>query len=214
MEKVAASYEFNQTDDISSSATGLYNQRLAILFFTLDMDSVELNSTYSVDKLYKVRALNLQIYKNIRSLVRNNPLLRAYLHLDTKDSGINVIDIMLNHINNLVSYCENNGWTKQRVYIVAQELNDFEQAVKDILQYYNYFVRPNFKQKPEVSVATEKYKALADALTIEQLKSVAGKNNRIDFESLGTAQVSLDSDEVDDTGEIEETEVKQEIEEV
>ncbi len=205
----AAGYKFNTFQEIKSHSSILYNERMAILFYMLDLAGIEMNTYFAVDSAMKVRGLLRQIYKNIRTLIRNNPVMRATMHLDTKDAGIYVTDVALGVVDRLFEYCQNYKFTERRVYIIIQELNRFEVIVKDILQYYHYFIRPDFRQKPEIDVATERYKEIADTRTVEELRALVGKSNTIDFEGLGSKRIDLNDDidydpEVD--GEIENVE--------
>jgi len=77
---------------------------------------------------------------------------------------------------------------------LVQELNKVEMMVKDVLQYFHYFIRPDFRQKPDVELATEKYKEIADKRTIEELKDIVGKRNKIDFEGLGTTRIEINQE--------------------
>jgi hypothetical protein len=164
---------------------------MAILFYLLDMRSIELNKGFSVDMILEVRALIKQIYKNIRTLIRNNPVMRATLNLETKDHGIYIPDVAIGIIDKMVEFCETTGYTTKRNFILAQELNNIEVVLKDILQYYHYFIRPDFRQKPDVDTATAKYKEVADQRTIDELKALVGKRHKIDFENLGTSRIDL-----------------------
>ena len=196
----ATGYSFNSFQEIKSHSSILYNERMAILFFLLDMRSIDLNKSFSIDLILEVRALVKQIYKNIRTLIRNNPTMRATLNLETKDRGIYVPDVALRIIDKMIEFCEATGYTTRRTYIITQELNDIEVLIKDILQYYNYFIRPDFRQKPDVEMATEKYKEIADMGTVEKLRELVGKRHKVDFENLGTSRVELTHDvEYDET---------------
>jgi hypothetical protein len=208
----AASFKFNTFQEIKSHSSILYNERMAILFYMLDMHSIEMNKHYEIHEILTVRSLLLQVYKNIRMLLRNNPVVRATLNLETKDQGIYVPDVVWGVVDSMVKYCEANGWTTKRSYILATELNKLEMMIKDIMQYFHYFIRPDFRQKPDVEMATEKYKEIADKYTIEQLKEIVGKKHTIDFESLGTSRVDLNpeleyDEQVDDVTDEEEAEV-------
>ena len=187
----AAGYKFNAMQEIRSHSSVLFNERLAILFYLLDVRSIDMNTNYKVEDVMYVRALLNQIYKNMRMLVRFNPIARASLNLETKDQGIYITDVALGIIDGMVDYCESNGYTSRRIYIIAKELDKFEVLIKDVLQYYNYFIRPEFRQKPDVDVATERYMEIADKRTIEELRAIAGKNNKIDFDSLGSRKIEL-----------------------
>ena len=206
----AAGYKFNTFQEIKSHSSILFNERLAILFYLLDMKSIQLNSNYDVDMLLEVKSILLQIYKNIRTLIRNNPMMRSTLNLETKDEGTYITDIAMGMIENMVQYCIINGYTTRRIYILTNELNKFEIMIKDILQYYHYFIRPDFRQKPDIEIATEGYNEIADKQTVEELKEIAGKHNKIDFEGLGSKRVDLvkevEYDKLVD-GDIEEDEI-------
>ena len=191
MGQPAAGYKFHGFQEIKSHSSILFNERLAILFYLLDMNSIELNTNYTVQHLTKVKGIITQIYKNVRTLIRNNPTMRATLNLETKDDGIYVTDIAMSVINNMVMYCEANGYSTNKIFITTNKLNEFEMMIKDILQYYHYFIRPDFRQKPDIEIATEKYKEIADERTIDELRAIVGKSHHIDFESLGSSRVEL-----------------------
>jgi len=192
----AAGYKFNTFQEIKSHSSILYNERMAILFYMLDLQGIEMNTYFSVESAMKVRGLLKQIYKNIRTLIRNNPVMRSTLNLDTKDPGIYVTDVAIGVIDRLVEYCQVSKYTEKRVYIIIQELNRFEVILKDVLQYYHYFIRPDFRQKPEIDIATEKYKEIADIGTVDELRGLVGKSNTIDFDGLGSKRIEL-TDNVD-----------------
>ena len=191
MKPPAASFKFNAFQEIKSHSSILFNERLAILFYMLDLASIELNTSYQIKDVLKVRSLMLQIYKNIRTLIRNNPTMRATLNLETKDAGIYTIDVAFGLIDNMINYCEVKGYSTKKIYIITSELNKIEMIVKDILQYFHYFIRPDFRQKPDLEIATEHYKEIADKQTIEELREIVGKRNRIDFEGLGSNRVEI-----------------------
>lgn len=191
----SAGYKFNTFQEIKSHSSILYNERMAILFYMLDMKSINMNSTYKVRDILEVRSILKQIYKNIRMLLRNNPMVRATLNLETKDPGIYTTDFVMGLIDKMIEHCETKGYTTKKVYIIVEELNNFETMVKDVLQYFHYFIRPEFRQKPDVEIATERYKEMADYRTIDELKAIVGKRHRIDFEGLGSSRLELqDSD--------------------
>ena len=187
----AASYKFNSFQEIKSHSSILFNERMAILFYLLDMNSIELNTNFSVTYVMKVKGIITQIYKNIRTLIRNNPTMRATLRIDTKDEGIYITDIAMSVIDNMIMWCEANGYSTGKIFVITKKLNEIEMILKDILQYYHYFIRPDFRQKPDIEIATETYKEIADERTIEELREIVGKNHKIDFESLGTSRVEL-----------------------
>lgn len=175
-------------DKVNSHAADLYNERLAILFYMYDMDSVLLNQTYSKEQLSKTKAILFQIWKNIRTLVRNNLHCRRTLNLNTKEPGVYTVDVAFDIINKMYMWCESDkkeGFTYQKLYIMTDHINRTELMVRDILQYFQYFMRTEYKQMPDILQAAENYKQYADKLTVDQLREVIGKKNKIDFEGLG-----------------------------
>jgi len=214
----AAGYKFNSFAEIKSHSSILFNERMAILFYMLDMRAIEMNTNYRINDILTVRSLIKQIYKNIRMLIRNNPTVRATLNLETKDPGIYTTDVAMAMIDRMIEFCENEGYTTKKVYIIIQELNNIETLLKDVLQYFHYFIRPDFRQKPDIEFATEKYKEIADKKTIEELKAIVGKRHGIDFENLGSNRIELSTEEEeyneDTDGEDDEEEKEEEEEEV
>jgi len=199
----AASFKFNSFQEIKSHSSILFNERMAILFYRLDNSSIDLNMSYKVDDICKVKSIIWQIYKNIRTLLRNNPVCRSTLNLDTKDPGIYTLDVAMNLVDSMVQYCGQTEYTTKKIYIIVQELNKIEMVLKDVLQYYHYFIRPDFRQKPDIELATETYKEIADKRTIEELREIVGRKHTVDFEGLGSKRVELNSEiaydpEVDD----------------
>jgi len=188
----SASYKFNNIQEIKSHSSVLYNERMAILFYILDMKSIELNSNYDIPTLRYVKSVMNQIYKNCRMLIRNNPTMRATLNLDTKEEGIYITDVARGMIDKMTEYCEVNGYTPKKIFILIQELNNFEIMLKDILQYYHYFIRPDFRQKPDIELAVEKYKDMVDERTVQELRELVGKKHSVDFASLGGREIEVE----------------------
>jgi len=96
----------------------------------------------------------------------------------------------------MIEYCQNTEWTQKKLYIIVNELNNLENTIKGVLQFQSYFVRPDFRQKPDVEIAVERYKEISDKRSLEQLRALAGKNSKIDFDSLGSSRVEL-KDEIE-----------------
>lgn len=193
----ASNYKFNTFQEIKSHSSILYNERMAILFYLLDMKSLEMNETQTIESIYKVRSIIKQIYKNIRMLLRFNPTVRATMHLETKDEGIYVIDLVLSTIDKMLNHCKETGFTERKLEIIMHELDNAEMMIKDVMQYFQYFIRPDFRQKPDVEIATERYKEIADTRTVEELRQIVGKNHSVDFESLGSERIELKNKEVE-----------------
>lgn len=193
----AAKFNFNSFQEIKSHSSILYNERMAILFYLLDMKNLVMHKSKSIDSIYEVYSVIKQIYKNVRMLLRFNPTVRATLRIETKDPGIYTVDVAISLIEKMISFCEANGFTEKKVSIIVTELDNVEMMMKDILQYFQYFIRPDFKQKPDVEMATERYKEIVDARTLEELKEIVGKSHQIDFESLGSDRIEIQNREIE-----------------
>ena len=192
----AAKYNFNSFQEIKSHSSILYNERMAILFYLLDMKNLALHKNRTLESVYDVHSVLRQIYKNIRMLLRFNDTIRVTMNLETKDRGVYTIDVAMSIIDKMIKYCETHGFTEKRLYIIIQELDNAEMVIKDVLQYFHYFIRPDFKQKPDVEMATEKYKEIADKRTVEELRELVGKKNKVDFESLGSEIIELENEQI------------------
>ena len=199
-------------DKVNSHAADLYNERLAILWYMYDMDSVLLNQIKSKEQLGKTKSILYQIWKNIRTLVRNNLHCRRTMNLNTKESGVYTVDVAFDIVEKMYIWCETDkeGFTYQKLYIMTEHLNKIELMVRDILQYFQYFMRTEYKQMPDILQDADTYKQYADKLTVEQLKEVIGKRNKIDFEGLGLIfeddEAMSDDDYSDDDADIQEAE--------
>lgn len=217
MRRGTSTYAFNTMQDVKSHSSQLFNERMAILFYLLDMKSIELNENpQSIQLIKTVRSINMQIYKNFHTLILNNPVMRNTLNLNTNEDGVYVTDIILGTIDKMYYFCENTGYTFKRCHVIVNELNKFEMLMKHILQYHSYFVRPNFIQKPDIIAAAENYRLMADKMTLEQLREVAGKNNKIDFDDIGiseTPKIDGGSEEDDEGDDVDEEEVFEQFEE-
>jgi hypothetical protein len=185
----AAGYKVNTFQEIKSHSSILYNERLAILWYLLDIHSIELHTYYDLNNLMKTRSILIRIYNNVRMLIYNNPTMRATLDLDTKQEGVYISDVIFDTIEKMVLYCQQEGWSQKRIYIIAMEINKLDMLLKNILQYYHYFIRPDFRQKPDIEIATERYKEIADKRTVEELRAIVGTRNKIDFDNLGSSRI-------------------------
>jgi len=212
----SAGYKFNSFEEIRSHSSILYNERMAILFYILDMKSISMNTNYNIGDVLEVRAVIKQIYNNVRMLIRFNPTCRATLNLDTQTEGIYVTDVAISTVDRMIEYCETEGYTIRKLYILVQEINRVQTIIRDILQYFHYFIRPDFKQKPDIDVATDQYKEIADMRTVEELRALVGRSNMLDFEGLGSTRIELNQniEDKESLAELEFDNKAEEIEEV
>ena len=184
--------------EIKSHSSLLTNERLGILLYQLDQSSMNANKfQFNITALEEYRVNIYQIWLNARSLVRYNWNVRNDLKLETKIEGVYTIDVAFEIVEKMNLYCFTKGcWTYNEYYVVMKHLNRIQSILRDVLQYFHYLFRPEFRQKPDIEVATEQYKEMADKLTIEQLKAVVGKNHKIDFENLGTVKMPEEEQEL------------------
>jgi hypothetical protein len=68
----SSGYKFNAFKEIKSHSSVLYNERLAILWYILDMDSMALNSNQNKATMLKTKGTLYQIWKNVRCIIRSN----------------------------------------------------------------------------------------------------------------------------------------------
>jgi hypothetical protein len=108
------------------------------------------------EHILKVYGYLKQIYMNVRVLLRYNPQCRVVLNLKTADDGIYVPDVAFAQVEKMIAYCrsppkeEKFGWTENRVTVIIDNLNTLQMLLRDILQYFQYFIRANFQQKTDI----------------------------------------------------------------
>jgi len=112
-------------------------------------------------------------------------VMRLTLNLETSKKGLYTTDIMFTVIDEKIQYATYNAaYTPKNCFILVREIRNYELMIHDVLQYYEYFIRPKFHQKPDIEGASEKYKLLADDMTVQQLRQVVGSQNEISSEKL------------------------------
>ena len=113
-----------------------------------------------------------------------------------------ITDIMFDTIEKMIQYCQQTEWTQKKIYIIAMEINKIDMVIKNVLQYYHYFIRPDFRQKPDIEIATERYKEIADKRTVEELRAIVGVKHKVDFDNLGSTKLDFkeqtENEEMDD----------------
>lgn len=201
-------FSLSAYNDIRTHSAWLYNERVAVLFYMLDLSMVEVNQSFNVSSIKKSYSLLYQIWKNTRSIVRSSTSCRIELNLDTKDPGTYTPDVALGTVQRMILFCDfEGGYTYERAFVIVQRLNGVEMLLRDILQYFNYFMRPAFKQKPDILTASDEYKKSADRLTVEQLQEVLGSRHKIDMPGIKLSmsdklrQIELASDDEEELAE-------------
>ena len=170
--------------EIKSHSSFLQNERLGMLFNELDYSSKAMNEGYHQVWVKRTKSSLFQIWKNVRPLVQSSPYCRANLGLTTSVAGVYSLDVAFKNVEAMVIFCEMQGYTLSRNYQIAQHLNNIEIVLRSIMQSFSYFFRLDYKQKPDVIEAAMGFKKTADKLTVQQLTSVIGPKNSVDFTTL------------------------------
>lgn len=178
------SYNSNSYQELKSHSSVLFNEQLNILLYMLNMRSMEMNMSWKYKDIVGVKTITYQIYKNIRCLPRYNQIVRYKLDMETKAEGVYVPDVVFNMVDEMIEYCNTYGWTYYKTKSIVMHLNNMELMIRDILQFFSYFMRPDFKQKPDLGDAAAKYKSMSNRVSVEKLKSIVGKRHNVDFERL------------------------------
>jgi hypothetical protein len=168
----------------------------------LDIESMDADIKPSLRGVLKVKSILSAIWREIRPIVSNNPAARGSLKLDTIHPGIYTPDSGFAHIQECVEEILGNPEEKNsysNLIYTMQQLNSVEIIIREVLQYFKYFIRPEYKQKPDINVASQKYKDMADKRTIEEFKELLGDNSIIFRDEIET---ELDVDDMDDMDEM------------
>lgn len=171
------------TNEIKSHSSVLFNERVHMLFAMLDMNDIDLRTKPSIKDLQETAGILKQIWKNVRSLIYNNPYCRQTLGLETNVKGVYTPDLgfksIQNKINNMV---DRGGFTYTEIQDCIDELDYTETIIRDILQYYKYFIRPEYKQKPDINAASERFRNMYDDITVNKFLNTAGASRKFNLE--------------------------------
>ena len=77
---------------------------------------------------------------------------------------------------------DKNKFTYTEINNCIDELDYTETIIRDILQYYKYFIRPEFKQKPDISEASERFKNMHDEKTVNKFLQTSGNKMKFKFQ--------------------------------
>lgn len=169
----------SNTNEIKSHSSVLFNERLHGMFAMLDMDTIDLRARPSIKELQGVAAVLRQIWKNIRCLIFNNPYIRRTLNLETQTPGVYTVDLGFRSIQKKINGMVNrNEFFYDEIHDAIDELDYTETIIREILQYYKYFIRPEYKQKPDISEASTRFKDQFDELTVNKFLETAGASRK------------------------------------
>ncbi len=170
----------NVGSEIKSHSSVLFNERLNAMFMMLDMESMDLEIKPSINRILKTRSLLNTIWRNIRPVVANNPSTRNVLNLNTKHAGIYTIDVGFAHIQECINHMiRTSEYNYDNLLYTVQQLQSTEGIIREVLQYFSYFIRTDTKQKPDINVASKKYEELADERTVEEFNQLLGDKKHI-----------------------------------
>lgn len=183
--KAYSSKYSNTSSEIKSHSSVLFNERVNALFIMLDTEATDLEISPDIKKIIKTKSILNTIWRNIRPIVANNPNILNILSLRTEHPGLYTVDVGFAHIQECINYMFlNEQYSYENLIYTIQQTQLVEGIIREILQYYSYFVRTEYKQKPDINIATEKYKEMADQKTMEEFNELLGDKSKIQSSAL------------------------------
>jgi len=182
--------------EIKSHSSVLFNERINILFTMLDAEGIDMGMRPNIQQIMKVKSIVEKIWDNLRPLVFYAPGVRNILKLNTEHSGIYTVDSGFAHIQECINYIISaSDYGYERLVYVIQQLQSVERLIKEVLQYFSYFIRPDYKQMPDFDSASERYRQMADKRTVDEFKALIGDRSKDVFDSL---DIPLEDDYFDE----------------
>ncbi len=168
------------SQEVKSHSSVLFNERLNAMFMMYDTEAIDLDIAPSIKKILRSKSLLATIWRNVRPLVSNNPNVRKILHLETEHNGIYTVDMGFSHIQQCITEMITlSNYAYMKLVYTVQQIQNVETIIREILQFYSYFIRSEYQQKPDINVASEKYRGMADEKTIDDFKAVMGVRSTI-----------------------------------
>jgi hypothetical protein len=190
------------SNEIKSHSSVLFNERVNTLFMMLDVEGMDAEIKPDIRRILKPKALLGTIWREVRPIVSNNPAVQNVLKLKTTHPGIYTVDSGFAHVQECVLAVlsnpeENNSYEK--LYYIIQQLQAIEVIIREVLQYFKYFIRPEYVQKPDINVASKKYEEMADKRTVDEFKELLGDKSIIMREGI---EMELDEEYFDNMDEV------------
>jgi len=161
---------FSTTQQIKSHSSALFNERLGLLFYRLDQINTELNTNKDNIPYLKQSYGHLkQVYKNIRSVIRMNPSVRVKFGIETKTPGVYYTDQLMNYIENMIEFCDIKGYSTGKIRKIVQVFDELDYLLRDILQYFSYFIRTEENQKIDTASYLNSTNLGQDKITEESI---------------------------------------------
>jgi hypothetical protein len=172
-----------ETSELKSHSSALTNERINALNAMFDSHLMNANNCNKFLPLKEAHTAVHVIWLNTRTLARNFSDARMHLDLDTSIEGVYKIDIYDKLIKDMIFKIECNPklWTLKNRKTILDTIELMILFIRDLLQFFKFMFRTNNLQKPDIFTAVEN-NIIPDELTLNQLASVIGKSNKIDFD--------------------------------
>lgn len=165
--------------EVKSHSSVLFNERVNMMFIMYDDIAIHLETSPDIKKILKAKSILAAIWRSVRPLVSNNPKARHILGMDTDKPGIYTADSGFAHvqecITEMITYKD---YTYPKLMYTVQQIQNVETIIKEVLQFFSYFIRTEFKQIPDINIAGQKYKGMADERTVQQFNELLGENTK------------------------------------
>jgi hypothetical protein len=175
---------FTTDSELKAHSSALTNERISVLITLYDEAIITAKISDSLTYTKKAICFLDQIWKSFRPVVRNDLVCRRLLNLETQAEGIYLPDLILKKLYKSILLLQLNPelQTISNIYMVNQQVEDIEEVVRDVLQFFKFTFRVTSRQKPDIHKATEVMQQSIDAYTDEQLRAIAGKRNKIQWQ--------------------------------
>lgn len=173
----------NVGSELKAHSSALTNERISGLMVLIDESIIIANSYLRLPYTKKALTYVKQAWKNFRPVVRSSPQCRNDLKLDTKVRGVYTIDAWIDDVEKAINMIETGkfGLTITNLKRINREIENIEIVVRDVMQYFKFTFRTETRNKPDIFEASEKMSEIVDKKTEEDLLSVVGKHNRVQW---------------------------------
>ena len=173
-------------NEIKSHSSVLFNERLHVLMYMLETKAIEIHTNPKLKSITEVNSILHQMWKILRTIIFNDPLCRKILNLETNIPGVYTPDIGFNEIRKKIIFLNQNTHyiTLETLNEIMYEMDETEMIMRNILQFYKYFIRFERRQKPDIDVASERYRLMMDEATKKELQEVMGKSAKFNLDDL------------------------------
>jgi len=170
--------------EIKSHSSVLFNERLNALFMMYDTEVIDLDIKPDVKKILRARSLLSTIWRNVRPIISNNPKARHIMSMNTKHDGVYTPDMGFSHIQECIAEMViQNDYAYPKLMYTIQQIQNIETIIREVMQFFSYFIRQDSSQKPDINVASQKYQKMADEKTVEEFRDTLGDRTQIADES-------------------------------